>query len=92
MRCLRPSPSRSIVFGWLFNNTKGSVLMTLIAHATDGLVLTRSLGLNAIDAERHIMLLVATWCVAALIVVLLYGPTLTLKSNTRPPSRNEPSA
>ena len=73
----------TIVFGWLFNNTKGSVLMTLIAHAADGLVLTGNLGLNAIDAERHIMLLMATWCVAALTVVLLYGPTLTRKSNAR---------
>ena len=70
----------TIVFGWLFNNTKGSVLMTLIAHAADGLVLTGNLGLNAIDSERHIMLLVATWCVAAFVVSLLYGPTLTVKS------------
>jgi membrane protease YdiL (CAAX protease family) len=30
----------TIVFGWLFNNTQGSVLMTLIAHAADGLVIT----------------------------------------------------
>ena len=60
----------TIVFGWLFNNTRGSVLMTLIAHAADGLVRTGNLGLNAIDSERHIMLLVATWCVAALVVVL----------------------
>ena len=42
----------TIVFGWLFNNTKGSVLMTLIAHAADGLVITGNLGLNAIDSER----------------------------------------
>ena len=69
----------TIVFGWLFNNTKGSVLMTLIAHAADGLVLTGNLGLNAIDSERHIMLLVATWCVAALVVSFLYGPTLVKK-------------
>jgi membrane protease YdiL (CAAX protease family) len=40
----------TIVFGWLFNNTKGSVLMTLIAHAADGLVLTGAFGLNAIDS------------------------------------------
>jgi membrane protease YdiL (CAAX protease family) len=66
----------TIVFGWLFNNTKGSVLMTLIAHAADGLVLTSNLGLSAVDAERHTKLLVATWCVSALLVVLLYGRTL----------------
>ena len=64
------------MFGWLLNNTKGSVLMTLIAHAADGLVLTGNLGLNAIDSEQHIMLLVATWCVVALIVVSCTGRRL----------------
>jgi membrane protease YdiL (CAAX protease family) len=76
----------TIVFGWLYNNTKGSVLMTLIAHAADGLVITGNLGLNAIDSERHIMLLVATWCVTALIVVLIYGPTFTRKPNAHVPA------
>ena len=72
----------TIVFGWLFNNTRGSVLMVLIAHAADGLVITGNLGLNAIDSERHVMLLVATWCVAALVVVLVYGPTLRRRPAT----------
>jgi membrane protease YdiL (CAAX protease family) len=71
----------TIVFGWLFNNTRGSVLMTLIAHAADGLVRTGALGLNPIDSERHIKLLVATWCVTAMIVVLLCGPTLRRRPN-----------
>jgi membrane protease YdiL (CAAX protease family) len=77
----------TIVFGWLFNNTKGSVLMTLIAHAADGLVLTGNLGLNALDSERHIRSLVATWCVTALVIVLLYGPTLTRRPNAHAPTR-----
>ncbi|EJL51178.1 CAAX amino terminal protease family [Rhizobium sp. CF122] len=81
----------TIVFGWLFNNTKGSVLITLIAHAADGLVITGNLGLNAIDSERHIMLLVATWCVTALVVVILYGPTLTRKPIPTCPG-NQPRA
>jgi membrane protease YdiL (CAAX protease family) len=71
----------TIVFGWLFNNTKRSVLLTLIAHAADGLVITGNLGLDAIDGDRQMMLLVATWCVVALAVVLIYGPTLTRKPN-----------
>ncbi len=66
----------TIIFGWLFNNVKGSVLMTLMAHAADGLVMTGYFGLNAVDSERHLLLLVATWCVAAVVVVLLYGTTL----------------
>jgi membrane protease YdiL (CAAX protease family) len=76
----------TIVFGWLYNNTRGSVLMTLIAHAADGLVITGNLGLNAVDGERHIMLLVATWCVAAAVVVLINGPTLTRKPNPHMPA------
>jgi membrane protease YdiL (CAAX protease family) len=70
----------TIVFGWLFNNVKGSVLMTLIAHSADGLVLTGNLGLGPADSERHIMLLVAVWCVAAVLVVLFNGRTLAGRS------------
>ena len=66
----------TIVFGWLFNNVMGSVLMTLIAHSADGLVLTGSLGLNEADSTRHIMILVVVWCVVGLVVALIYGPTL----------------
>lgn len=73
----------TIVFGWLFNNVKGSVLMTLMAHAADGLVTTGNLGLSAVDGERHIMLLVATWCVVAAVVVLLYGSGLVRKPNVQ---------
>ena len=67
----------TIVFGWLFNNVKGSVLMTLMTHAADGLVMTGYLNLNAVDSERHIMLLVGVWVVAAVVVVLLGGMKLT---------------
>jgi len=70
----------TIVFGWLFNSTGGSVLMTLIAHAADGLVITGNLGLDATDSEHHVMILVATWCVVALLVVLFNGPTLRWRS------------
>jgi membrane protease YdiL (CAAX protease family) len=63
----------TIVFGWLFNNVKGSVLMTLIAHAADGLVLTGYLDLNAIHNERHITLLVGLWVVAAAVTILQGG-------------------
>jgi membrane protease YdiL (CAAX protease family) len=66
----------TIVFGWLFNNVKGSVLMTLIAHAADGLILTGNLGLGPADSERHIMLLVAVWCVMAVLVILFNSRTL----------------
>jgi hypothetical protein len=59
--------------------------MTLIAHAADGLVMTGYLNLNAIDSERHIMLLVGVWVVAAAVVVLLNGRTLIQRSTVPQP-------
>ena len=73
----------TIVFGWLFNNLKGSVLMTLMAHAADGLIITGNLGLSAVDSEHHVMLLVVTWCVVAAVVVLLYGSALVRKPHVQ---------
>jgi membrane protease YdiL (CAAX protease family) len=73
----------TIVFGWLFNNVKGSVLMTLIAHAADGLVITGYLGLSAVDSERHIMLLIVTWCVVAAVVILFNGSKGALYPNLK---------
>ena len=70
----------TIVFGWLYNNVKGSVLMTLMAHAADGLVMTGYLNLNAVDSERHIMLLIGTWVVAAVAIVLFNGSLRQFKA------------
>jgi uncharacterized protein len=71
--------SATILFGWIFNNTHGSVLLTLIAHATDGLFILRNLGLTETDAARLTWLQVAVWVVVALVVVIVHGPTLTRK-------------
>lgn len=49
--------------------------MTLSALDADGLVVTGNLGLNALDIERHVGLLVATWRVTPLVVLLLCVPT-----------------
>jgi membrane protease YdiL (CAAX protease family) len=71
--------SATILYGWIFNNTKGSVLLTLIAHATDGLFRTGMLGWTGADSSRYFTLLIAVWCVTALIVVLRYGSTMGRK-------------
>jgi uncharacterized protein len=70
----------TILFGWLFNNAKRSVLMTLIAHAADGLILTSSLGLGVIDTRRHMLILVVVWCLSAVTVVILFGSKLVKQS------------
>jgi membrane protease YdiL (CAAX protease family) len=53
----------TILFGWIFNNTKGSVLLPLVAHAVDGILILRNLGLNEVDANRLFWLQVAVWSV-----------------------------
>jgi len=69
----------TVVFGWIVNNTKGSVLLVLIAHAADGLFILRNLGLSDVDTTRLTWLQAAVWVVVAVIVVLRYGPTLVRK-------------
>ncbi len=69
----------TLLFGWIFNNTQGSVLLTLIAHAADGLIRTSNLGWAEADSTRYLVLLVAVWCVTALLMVVRYGPTLVRK-------------
>ena len=64
-----------ILATWVFNNTRGSVLLTMLLHA--------SFNTNAgffgemfagADLVRMGWLLAAGWCVAALVVVVVAGP------------------
>jgi uncharacterized protein len=75
----------TIVFGWIYNNTGGSVLLILVAHAADGLIWV---DLAGADLTRFFILYVAAWWVAVLGILLLYGPTLVRKPGvpeTTPP-------
>jgi preprotein translocase subunit SecG len=64
-----------ILATWVFNNTRGSVLMTMVLHA--------SFNTNAgffgemfagADLVRMSWLLAAGWFVAAIVVVIVAGP------------------
>jgi membrane protease YdiL (CAAX protease family) len=66
----------TIVFGWIYNNTGGSVLMVLIAHAADGLIRADFTGA---DLTRFFIFYVAAWWVVVLIILVVYGPTLVRK-------------
>jgi membrane protease YdiL (CAAX protease family) len=66
----------TIVFGWIYNNTGGSVLMVLIAHAADGLVRADFVGA---DLTRFFIFYVAAWWVVVLTAVILHGPDLVRK-------------
>jgi membrane protease YdiL (CAAX protease family) len=60
---------------WLFNNTRGSVLMTMVLHASFN---TNAAFFGAMftgaELVRMSWLLAAGWCVAAIVVVAMYGP------------------
>jgi membrane protease YdiL (CAAX protease family) len=57
-------------YAWLFDHAKGSVLITLIAHATEGSVSLSGLW-SAADEPRAAWLYTAVWCLVA--VCLLVG-------------------
>jgi uncharacterized protein len=57
-------------YAWLFNRTGGSVLMTLIAHATEGSIQVGALWPTG-AAGRIILVYAAVWCVVAMGLVVL---------------------
>jgi membrane protease YdiL (CAAX protease family) len=70
----------TIVAGWIYTNTKGSVLLVLIAHAADGLIRA---GFTGVDLTRFFVFYVAAWWVVVLVVLILYGPSLVRKPATQ---------
>jgi membrane protease YdiL (CAAX protease family) len=80
-----------ILATWVFNNTRGSVLMTMLLHA--------SFNTNAgffgemftgADLVRMSWLLAAGWCVAALVVVVVAGPKHLSRKHHRQETSEEP--
>jgi membrane protease YdiL (CAAX protease family) len=57
-------------YAWLFNRSGGSALLTLIAHATEGIVHPQQLWSDPVDGARTTWLYAAVWCVAALVLLL----------------------
>ena len=66
-----------IVFNWLFNNANGSVLIIMLSHAMNNTVwstLTSKVVAEP-DLAQQAVLQAVVWCLAAVIVVILTGPT-----------------
>jgi membrane protease YdiL (CAAX protease family) len=58
-------------YAWLYNRSGGSVLMTLVAHAAEGVFLSVAMARFAgADATRLVWLYCALWCVVAVGLVL----------------------
>ena len=58
-------------YAWLLNHASGSVLITLIAHGTEGAVETNSLWGPGADLVRLNYAYAAVWCLVALILLVL---------------------
>jgi len=58
-------------YAWLFNHASGSVLLTLIAHGTEGAVETNNLWGPGADLTRLNYLYAAVWCLVALGLLVL---------------------
>jgi uncharacterized protein len=76
--------SVTVLYGWIYNNTRGSVLMTQITHATDGLTGAAALGWVGVDSSRFFGLLIAVYCVITLVVVVRYRATMSSQAETLP--------
>lgn len=67
----------TLLFGWLYNNTQGSLLLALLFHAADGVIKPSYTG---VDLTHYLWLLVGVWCVVAVAVVICYSPTWVRRS------------
>jgi uncharacterized protein len=82
-----------ILATWVFNNTRGSVLMTMMLHASNN----TNVGFfgemfAGADLVRMGWLLAAGWCVAALVVVVVAGPKHLSRKHHRQETSEEPEA
>ena len=82
-----------ILATWVFNNTRGSVLMTMLLHASFN---TNAGFFGAMfvgaDLVRMSWLLAAGWCVAAIVVVVIAGPKHLSREHHKQEEREEGAA
>ena len=74
-----------IVFNWLFNNARGSVLIIMLSHAMNNTVWSTltSKVIAEPDFARQAVLQAVVWCATAVIVVILTGPTHFSRRHTK---------
>jgi uncharacterized protein len=76
----------TILFGWLYNNTGGSLLLVYLFHATDGVFKPDYTG---VDATRYLWLKIALWAVAAFGVAAYSGRNLGTTSRVTTTRRED---
>ena len=65
-----------IVFNWVFNNANGSVLIVMLFHNTNNTFSNAFVGqmFSGADSANQAWLRLALWGVAAIVLVVVYGP------------------
>jgi uncharacterized protein len=61
----------TIVYCWLFNRSRGSVLLTMLFHVTQGTITVGTFGFDGADVDRMLWLGFAAWTVVAIAVIAL---------------------
>jgi membrane protease YdiL (CAAX protease family) len=82
----------TVVFTWLFNNTRGSVLLAMLMHAMNNTISGTFFGpmFSGADSVRHSWLLALLWWVVAIVVVSATGPEqLSRKHSKQQPTQYE---
>jgi membrane protease YdiL (CAAX protease family) len=75
--------SLGIVSCWVYNRTGGSLLLSLMLHAADGMIQIERLGFVGADAERMVWLYSGLWCAMAIGIVILSGLNLGRQAATQ---------
>jgi membrane protease YdiL (CAAX protease family) len=67
--------SWTVVFTWLFNNTRGSVLLAMLMHAMNNTISGSFFGpmFSGADSVRQGWLYAALWCAVAVVLVVVCG-------------------
>ena len=73
----------TILYGLVYNATGGSVLLTLMMHATEPLI---SVNFTGIYETQYVLIRVLTYAVMAVIIILLTGRNLGRKQTTLLPT------
>jgi uncharacterized protein len=74
-----------IVFNWLLNNARGSVLIIMLSHAMNNTVWSTltSKAVAEPDLAQQAVLQAAAWCATAVILVILTGPADLSRRHTK---------
>src|SRR5215203_1204246 len=66
----------TITFTWLFNNSRGSVLLAMLMHAMNNTISGSFFGpmFSGADSVRQGWFYAALWCAVAVVLIVVYGP------------------